>query len=73
MDQIEIAIRGYVDNLRQQREFAYNIMLSSGMMGKTPQSKFEVLPLPYDDELNKGSLKDPDNIQAFYDAGKHKL
>lgn len=51
MDEVEYAIKGYVYRMRKQRMFAYQTVLSNGLI-KNPPTAEAMFPLMFDDELN---------------------
>jgi hypothetical protein len=62
MDEIELAVRGKVDDWRVQRIIGYNAYCIQTPMGKRiPMENW--LPLPFDDE----NAKTPEEIQAEYE------
>lgn len=68
MDEVELVVKGHIDELRMQRTFTYWKVLSAATM-KSPPSEIEMFPLPYDDELIEEN-KVEDWIEFYHNATK---
>lgn len=68
MDEIDLVIEGWIINQRYQRRNTWAILCSLGQQSKSME---DLLPLPYDDEIESGpgELSNEELMRRAYESG----